>query len=118
MSYSFERSVRIARLIKKTMATLLKVKAKDPRFSYVTITDVRVSHDFSYAEIFVSLPSDEKVKEILIALNKAVPYFRHLLAVSLKMRSVPKLHFVYDDHLRSTQRLIKLIDQIDDTTVI
>jgi ribosome-binding factor A len=99
-------------LIQKTLAQMLLQDMSDTRFRLVTVTGVVVSRDLSYAKVYVSVLSDEdeKIKEILVALNEATKSLRYHLAHTVDLRVVPELKFVYDD---STARGFKISTLID-----
>jgi len=98
MKRGYDRSRRVADLIQKTLATMLLQDMNDERFSMVTITSVNVSRDLSFAKVYVSvlLDEEEKIKEIVTALNRAAKSLRFNLAKEVDLRIVPELKFVYD----------------------
>jgi ribosome-binding factor A len=108
--HSVDRTLKVADLIKTELAQLLLYRAGDPRFHKVTITAVRVSRDLGHAKIFFST-IENNPEELSAVLNKAHAYFRHLLSKNTAMRTVPKLHFVYDVSVSHGQHLAHLIDE-------
>ncbi len=54
MAREFKRSDRVAQEIQKEIAVILQREVKDPRIGMVTVSDVEVSSDLSYAKIFVT----------------------------------------------------------------
>jgi ribosome-binding factor A len=88
---------------------------RDPRVgSFVSVNDVKVSKDLSYAEIYVSSlqAEDAEAKQELIGvLNKAAGFFRTELAKRHTMRTTPKPRFHYDELVERGPRLEKLIGQ-------
>lgn len=94
----FDRTRRVADVIQKELATMLLRDMADDRFNLVTITDVSVSRDLSYAKVYVSvlLDDEEKIKETVKALNKAARPIRYQLARAVDLRIVPELKFIYD----------------------
>lgn len=57
MAREFKRSDRVAQEIQKEIAVILQREVKDPRIGMVTVSDVEVSSDLSYAKIFVTFYS-------------------------------------------------------------
>ena len=51
MAREFKRSDRVAQEIQKEIAVILQREVKDPRIGMVTVSDVEVSSDLSYAKI-------------------------------------------------------------------
>lgn len=112
MKRGFERAQRVADLIQKTLAQMLLEDMSDDRFRLVTITGVTVSRDFSFAKVYVSVLLDEqdKIKQVVIALNRAAKALRYHLAQEIDLRIVPELKFVYDESTARGFRLSMLID--------
>lgn len=112
MKRGFDRTQRIADLIQKALAKMLLHDMTDDRFRLVTVTDVSVTRDLSYAKVYVSVLLDDKdkIKETVTALNRAAKAFRYHLAREVDLRIIPELKFVYDE---STARGFKLSSLID-----
>lgn len=110
MAHPYARTRRVADMIKRELAQMLHADAHDPRFSLVTITGVELSRDYSRAKVFIALQEHEQGHETLVALNKAAGFFRHRLATSVKLRSVPQMRFVYDDAFRTGQNVSDIIN--------
>ena len=110
----FSRIERIADLIHKEIAVMLRTEAFDPRFVDVTVLSVKVAPDLSQARIFFALLDATKVKETTKALNKAAGFLRTGLAKAAKLRRTPALVFVYDEIFARGQHLSDLIDSVND----
>ena len=110
MPYSVDRTLKVADLIKTELAQLLLYRAGDPRFQKITVTAVRLSRDLGHAKVFFST-IDTHSEELSILLNKASAYFRCYLAKNMAMRTVPRLHFIYDISVSRGQHLAQLIDE-------
>ena len=91
---SNHREFRLADQIQKDLAKLFHLEVKDPRISFITITDVELSTDFSLARVFYStFPSDSK----------------RLADTQAGLEAV--LKFIYDDSLERGRFLSNLIDE-------
>lgn len=101
MEKSFSRSSRIAQELQKKIAIIIQYSLRDPRVkSIITVSQVRLSRDLSYAQVFISFLETENnltAQKILILLNKASGYIRKLLCKKINLRTVPNISFVYDD---------------------
>jgi ribosome-binding factor A len=112
MPRDYPRSRRIAEQIQRELAGIIRLELKDPRVGMVTLTDVEVSQDHAHAKIFFTLMGDaEKIEETAEGLLNAAGYLRSELAHRLKLRTVPQLHFVYDNSVARGMHLTQLIDQ-------
>jgi ribosome-binding factor A len=112
MPRDYPRTRRIAEQIQRELAGIIRLELKDPRVGMVTLTDVEVSQDHAHAKIFFTLMGDaQKIEETAEGLLNAAGYLRSELAHRLKLRTVPQLHFVYDNSVERGMHLTQLIDQ-------
>jgi ribosome-binding factor A len=113
-----KRTQRVAELIQRRLAQLIQQELKDPRLpSWVTISAVEVSGDFSYARVyFTALQADPN--QVLAILNSASSFLRSQLAKVLTIRIVPHLQFIHDESLDYGRHLQSLINKanVDDST--
>ena len=115
MSRDFKRTDRVADQIQKELAQIVQRDLKDPRLGMVTISDVRVSKDFSYADCYFTVlnldpEADEYAAESAFSvLDQASGYLRSELSHRIKLRVMPQLRFHHDEVLRNAQRLDGLI---------
>ncbi len=107
------RQKRVGELIRREISTLLERKVKDPRLSFVTVTDVEVTFDLRDAFVYVSAPEGQgRKEEILAGLESASGFLRHELAQNLRIKFIPRLNFVWDDSLERGQRITQLLREI------
>jgi ribosome-binding factor A len=113
MGQNFKRTDRIAEMIQRKLAQIIPQEVKDPRLNgFVTISAVKVAADLGHAKIyFTVLNADKKLAETI--LNAAASYLRSALARSITLRTVPQLHFIYDESIEYGQRLSRLIDDVN-----
>ena len=109
------RDLRVADFVRDEVSRILQRDMRDPRVgSFVSVNDVKVSKDLSYAEIYVSslqAEDAEAQQELIGVLNKAAGFFRTELAKRHTMRTTPKPRFHYDELVERGPRLDKLIGQ-------
>jgi ribosome-binding factor A len=109
---SIERLARIADQIQRELSELIRLELRDPRVKLVTVTGVELSRDQSHAKVFFTvLGPEEAAKACGEALAHAAGFLRAGLAHRLTTRSVPELHFAYDDSIERGIRLSRLIDE-------
>lgn len=114
MTSHFKRTDRIAEMMQRKLAQLIQQEVKDPRLSsLVTISAVKVSKDLGHAKIYFTVFDHDPAQTTAI-LNAAAPFLRGLLAKTLTLRTVPQLHFVYDESIEYGKRLSRLIDEVND----
>ncbi|MBX4180786.1 30S ribosome-binding factor RbfA [Sodalis sp. CWE] len=116
MIKKYNRIQQISQEIRKKIAVILQQKIKDPRINMVTVLDVTLSRDLTYAKIFVTFlrkSRDPDANEIAIkALQGMAGFIRSLLSKNMYLRIVPKLAFIYDHSLNESIRISKLVDQV------
>jgi ribosome-binding factor A len=112
MPKEYARSERVAQMINRHLAMILRDEVRDPRVSKLTITDVEVTKDLRQAKVFVSsmLNDDADVAQIMQALDRANGFLRRNLANAIEMRHCPNLVFAYDSSIADGARMSALID--------
>ncbi|NCA69230.1 MAG: 30S ribosome-binding factor RbfA [Sphingobacteriia bacterium] len=107
----FARTERIGAELKRELAVLVRDEVKDPRLGDITIHEVRVTRDLAHAKVFFTcFPSDESATEQARLLNgRLAGFLRHALAQRVSLRTVPQLHFVFDESIGHGERLAALI---------
>ncbi|HSX71754.1 MAG TPA: 30S ribosome-binding factor RbfA [Pseudomonas sp.] len=114
MAKEYSRTQRIGDQMQRELAQMIPREVRDPRLGFVTITAVDVSRDLGHAKVFITVMGEndvEKVKLNLEILNEAAGYLRMLLGKSMKLRSVPQLHFHYDESISRGAHLSALIER-------
>lgn len=110
------RNYRLAGEIKRDLTDIFAHEIRDPHVdSLVSVTDVEVSNDLSYARVYVSkLGSDREREAMLEALNKANGFIRSALSQRLKIRKVPELSFFLDNSLEYGAKIEKILGELGD----
>jgi ribosome-binding factor A len=111
MMKAFPRTRRVGEQIRRELAELIRDELRDPRLALISMTSVEVSRDLAYARIYVTLMGDPAERTERVAeLNRAAPLLRRELGRRMRIRSVPKLEFRYDEVVEHGARLSALID--------
>jgi len=105
--------------IQRELSNIYMRDVKDQSIGFITITEVRLTNDFSHLNIYYTiLGKDEKKAAAKKALERSKSYVRTLLAQRVKMRKSPMLHFKYDESLdygnrieRGLKKVIKTEDK-------
>lgn len=111
----YGRDLRIADFVRDELATIIQQGMRDPRVGMVSVNEVSVSKDLSWADVYVSSIETESVEdrdELIGVLNKAAGYFRSELAKRHSMRTTPKPRFHYDEIVEKGPRLEALIESV------
>lgn len=108
-----KRSVRVADVVRKELATLLLTKVRDKKLSSVNISRVEVSDDMKYARIFFTVFGDHKaIKTAESALDRAKGFMRSHLAKTLNLRYTPNLQFRYDEIAEKVEHIENIFQDI------
>ena len=110
------RPEKVAHRMRREVAEILQRKVRDPRVSaMVSVTDVEVTQDLSFAKIYVSvMGKPEEVAASLEALAHAAGFVRHELGERLDLREVPEVRFVHDTSLDRGARVEELLKRIQE----
>ena len=97
---------------------MLQREVKDARIGMVTVTDVRVTNDLKYADVFVYVTGDEERRvEALEGLKSAAGFMRSRLGRDLRIRRTPELRFILDrtqDHAARIHQLLSEVGPIEE----
>ena len=104
---------RLAGTIRKNISDIIQFEVKDPSVGFVTITDVEVSSDHSYATVYVSfLGKEERAAAGLKALERAKGHIRTQLSKRLTIRRCPELIFKIDEAMQNGQKIEEILREI------
>ena len=104
---------RLEGIIRKNISDIIQFSLKDPDVGFVTITDVSVSSDHSYANVYVTfLGKDPRNQAGLRALNRAKGFIRTELSKRLSVRRTPELIFQLDKSIENGRHIDEIIAKI------
>lgn len=115
-----QRLQRLADQIQRELAVLIRDEINDPRLTgLVTISNVKISPDLGYADIYVTVMETERDdamakdfhEQSLQVLNKASGFLRSELSHILRTRTTPSLRFHYDEVTANTNYMLNLISK-------
>ena len=109
-------SVKIERLndeFQKEISYILMTEVKDQNVKFVTITDVDITNDLSYAKVYFTVLKDEYLDVTLKALNKASSFIRGKLSERVNIRHTPEIKFIFDESIKYGERIEKIIEEIN-----
>ena len=114
MAKEYSRTQRIGDQMQRELAQLIRREVKDPRLGLVTITAVDVSRDLSHAQVYVTVmgqDGNDEVAQSIKVLNTAAGFLRKQIGREMKLRTVPQLHFRYDESVSRGAHLSALIER-------
>ncbi len=112
------RQRQVAELIKRNFSLVLQ---QEGSYVYgtealVTVTNVKMTPDFSLAKIYLSVYNTENKQEVLLEMEESIVRLKQALAYRLKkqMRRIPDINFYLDDTLDEMYRLRQLFKKLHD----
>jgi len=108
-------TLRNERVRKELMRDISEILRKEIRglAGVVSILDIEVSHDNSFAKVIYSvLGSPEQIEKTKEIIEKSTPKIRFEVGKQIRLRLTPELKFVYTDSLEKGSRVSELIDKI------
>ena len=108
------RNERVRKTLMKEIADIIQRELKDSRVNgVVSITDIEMSHDNSYAKVYYSVFAGEKDKEQTIkAITDNTSKIRYEVGKRIRLRVTPELRFIPDDSLERGANVTELINKI------
>ena len=111
MAREFSRSRRVAQQLQKELAMIVMREIKAKEFGMITINEVDLSRDLSYAKVYFTFLNDDAglVKKAVELLNESAPFIRSLMGSQMRLRIVPELKFYHDKSLSEGIRMASLV---------
>ncbi len=109
---NLHRQEKLGELIAAELSDLMRMRLKDPRVGFASITRVEVSGDLRHAKVFVSVMGNpEEQVASMKGLKHAAGFLRHELASRLTLRYMPELVFKLDPSIELGAHVLDLIHQ-------
>lgn len=108
-------SLRNERVRKELMRDISDILRKEIRGlkGVVSVVDVEVSHDNSFARVIYSvLGSAEDIETTKEVIEKSTPKIRYNVGKQLRLRLTPELKFEYTDGLEKSSKVMDLLNKI------
>ncbi|MDP3560497.1 MAG: 30S ribosome-binding factor RbfA [Legionellaceae bacterium] len=113
MKPSSKRSVRIAESMQRKLSQIIQQEIRDPRMpKFVTISAVKLSPDKSHAKVYFTILEGD-VAEVTYLLNHSSGYLRSVLARTMELRTLPQLHFIYDESIAYARHMSHVLGSVD-----
>jgi len=99
--------------LQREISFIINSKLKDPRIGFVTVTDVKLSPDYHYLDIFVSIMGEERVKnDSLKGLNQCEGFIKKNLKERFRLRTIPDIKFIYDTSIEQGMKITSILENI------
>ena len=112
---SSTRVPKIEDFLKKEISQIISSQAKDPRYQFLNIVDVKCSPDLGVAKVFYTIiDGDISNSPNSKSLEKFSSMVRSKLSKFMQIRRVPKLIFKYDESLERYNNIDALLKSLND----
>lgn len=108
------RNERVRKTLMKEISDIIQKNIRDPRIAgVISIVDIDISHDNSFAKVYFSVfASDEAKKQTIIALEENTSKIRYEVGKRVRLRLTPELKFIPDDSIERGTKVTELINKI------
>ena len=112
MTNEYSITNRLEKKIQRIISYNLIHNIKDNRLKSISIDDIKLTKDLSSAKVFCSvLISDLSTEDLEILLSNASGFFKKEIAKSLKIKKIPTLIFIIDNHEEYANRINLLTEE-------
>jgi ribosome-binding factor A len=111
--HPYKRSARVSDLIREEVADIIMNRIKHKTLGFVTVTGAKVSDDLRNATIYLSVLDEKESNKTLRKLNSSSSFIKSELGKRLKMKYIPKLHFMIDESIAYGRNIDRIIDEIE-----
>jgi ribosome-binding factor A len=106
------RTARVAEVIREVAAETILFELQDPRIKNVTVTRAEVSGDLQHAKIHVTVMGTQKEQDLCLhGLAHSAGFVQKKLASRLKTRFTPTVKFVFDEGVKKSIEVTRLINE-------
>ena len=99
--------------LQREISFIINSKLKDPRIGFVTVTDVKLSHDYHYLDIFVSIMGEERVQnDSMKGLNQCEGFIKKNLKERFRLRTIPDIKFIQDKSIEHGLKITSIIENL------
>ncbi len=100
--------------LKRDISFIINNKVKDPRIGFITVTGARLTSDYKWLDVYVSILGDkEKMKESLAGLKNCRGFIKKNLQEKFKLKSIPDIKFVHDQSIDYGLKIAKILDNLN-----
>lgn len=113
---STQRQQKYGRLLQKELGAIFQQDVKSMfGGTFITVSGVNVSPDFSIATVYLSLTLSKKPQVVLEDIREKGKLIRQQLATRIKnqVRIIPELRFFLDESLLEAERMEKLFASLN-----
>lgn len=105
---------RVNEELKKTISNVLTFELQNSKVTgMVSVTKVRITPDFRYAKVYVSLLNSKSNTKTMEGLKESAGYIRSQIAKTMNLRVTPELSFEIDDSMEYGAKIDKILNELN-----
>lgn len=108
-----ERIKKVEVDLQREISYIINSRLKDPRINFVTVTDVKLSADYHYVDVYITVMNKNgNLKTCLEGLNKSKGFIKKNLLERIKLRTIPEIKFIYDESVDKGIRINEILESL------
>ena len=112
-----KRQKQVAELVKRNFSMVMQEESPNicGKKVLVTVTNVKISPDLSYAKIYLSIFNTDHKQEPLLLLQEEMPTLKAKLATRIRklVRIIPDIALFYDDTIDEMYRIDDMMKRLE-----
>jgi len=109
------RKERVETIVQRQIAKTITTELNDPALKFVSVTDVELTNDLSYATVYVSFLKEEDKEKGLEVLEKSKGLLRSVVAKSITTRRTPEILIKLDESSEYGTKIDQILNKIKDS---
>ncbi len=105
---------RVNEELKKTLSNVITFELQNSKVTgMVSVTKVRITPDFRYARVYVSLLNSKSNTKTMEGLKESAGFIRAQIAKTMNLRVTPELSFEIDDSMEYGAKIDKILNDLN-----
>ena len=105
---------RVNEELKKTLSNIITFELQNSKVTgMVSVTKVRITPDFRYARVYVSLLNSKSNTKTMEGLKESAGFIRAQIAKTMNLRVTPVLSFEIDDSMEYGAKIDKILNDLN-----
>lgn len=104
---------RVNEELKKAISHVIDFELQNSKVTgMVSVTKVKITPDFRYAKVYVSLLNSKSNNKTMEGLKESAGYIRTQIAKTVNLRVTPELSFEIDDSATYGEKIDKILKEL------
>lgn len=105
---------RVNEELKKNISHIITFELQNSKVTgMVSITKVKITPDFRYAKVYVSILNSKSNTKTIEGLKESASFIRGQIAKSMNLRYTPELSFEIDDSMEYGEKIDRILKEIN-----